>query len=348
MVMKIQKIRVRLVGNCPLCRGNGEVLYQGVKDASSAAPGEWNFRRCIKLNCGMVWLDPAPITEDLGLTYQGYYTHEQPEPGTNWVRDFVWAIWMGYLIQRFGYPAGTVPAWQRALAPLALLHPGGRAELDAAAMHLPAPTGVRQVLDVGCGSGILLARMQRLGWQVQGVDFDEGAVKAARAHGIHCAQGELAPQNYPSDFFDVVHLSHVVEHVPDPFPLLGECRRILKPGGSFICRTPNVSSWGHKHLGKAWQCLDIPRHLNLFTMPALRQAAVTAGFKIVRLETTVRTAWVFGALGYCIRRTGRAEWSELHKPLNLLKGIVYQQRQRLALLSDKQAGDELLLIATKS
>ena len=83
-------------------------------------------------------------------------------------------------------------------------------------------------------------------------------------------------------------------------------------------------------------------------MAAFRQAAETAGFRIVRLETTVRTAWVFGALGYCIRKTGRAEWSELHKPFSLLKGIVYQQRERLALLSDKQAGDELLLIATKS
>ena len=121
MIMENQKIRVRPVEHCPLCHGNGEVLYRGVKDVSSAAPGEWNFRRCPSRTCGMVWLDPAPITEDLGLTYLGYYTHQQPEPGTSWIRDAVWAVWMGYLVQRFGYPAGTVPAWQRALAPLALL-----------------------------------------------------------------------------------------------------------------------------------------------------------------------------------------------------------------------------------
>src|ERR1017187_2579985 len=54
-LMETKKIRVRPAGNCPLCRAPGEMLYEGVKDVSSAAPGEWNFRRCAVRNCGMVW-----------------------------------------------------------------------------------------------------------------------------------------------------------------------------------------------------------------------------------------------------------------------------------------------------
>lgn len=348
-LQEIKSIRTRPAANCPLCgAADGELIYRGLKDFSYAAPGEWNFRRCGNAGCGMVWLDPSPVAEDLGLAYQGYYTHQQPEPGASALRDFVWGIWMGYLVGRFGYPAGLVKPWQRLLAPLALLHPGGRAELEAAAMHLPAPPGLARVVDVGCGGGVLLARMQRLGWDVEGTDVDEGAVKATRARGIRCAQGELMAQQFPADHFDAVHSAHVVEHVPDPLALLRECHRILKPGGKFVCLTPNVASWGHHYFGRSWLCLDPPRHLNLFTRPALRQAAERTGFKILRLETTGRTAWVYGALSYCVRKTGRAEINELNKPLNLLKGIWYQLRQRAVLCKDKTAGDELLLIATKS
>jgi hypothetical protein len=67
-----------------------------------------------------------------------------------------------------------------------------------------------------------------------------------------------------------------------------------------------------------------------------------------RLDSTVRSAWVYGALSQCIRRTGRAEMSELGKPANLLRGVLFQWRQRWALRGDPQAGDELLLIAEKA
>jgi 2-polyprenyl-3-methyl-5-hydroxy-6-metoxy-1,4-benzoquinol methylase len=346
--MASQLIRVRPAANCPLCGTAGKPLYTGLKDFSYAAPGEWNFSRCPEKNCGMVWLDPAPVPDDLGLAYQGYYTHHQPEPGASLLRDLVWGVWMGYLIRRFGYPAKLVKPWQRLLAPLALLHPGGRAELEAAAMHLPVPTGPARVVDVGCGSGVLLARMKRLGWEVEGTDVDAGGVAATRSRGIRCLEGELVAQHFPENHFDAVHSAHVLEHVPDPQALLRECLRILKPGGTFVCLTPNVAGWGQNYFGQSWLCLDPPRHLNLFTQPALRRAVEQAGFQITRLETTIRTAWVYGALSYCIRKTGRAEMSELNRPLNLLKGVGYQLRQRAALCADANAGDELLIIGTKT
>jgi hypothetical protein len=108
-----------------------------------------------------------------------------------------------------------------------------------------------------------------------------------------------------------------------------------------------VAGWGQNYFGQSWLCLDPPRHLNLFTQPALRRAVEAAGFKITRLETTIRTAWVYGALSYCIRKSGRAKMSELNRPLNLLKGVGYQLRQRAALRAESNAGDELLVIATK-
>ncbi len=143
---------------------------------------------------------------------------------------------------RFGYTQGAGPKWRRLVAPLALLHPGGRDELDAAAMHLPAPAGAARVLDVGCGSGVLLARMQSLGWQVEGVEVDPDGVKAARARGVPVRLGMLEKQGFPDNHFDAVHSAHVIEHVYDPLSLLRECHRILKPGGTLVILTPNIAS----------------------------------------------------------------------------------------------------------
>lgn len=324
------------------------MLYGDLPDRSFSAPGRWNLRKCEAPGCELIWLDPVPIEEDIGKAYEGYYTHKQPEPGASLVRDGLYAVWHAYLGARFGYRQGVGPAWRRVLSPLALLHPGGRDELDAAAMNLPAPSGPARVIDVGCGSGVLLARMKALGWEVEGVEVDPGGVEAGRRRGVPVRLGTLQQQAFPSDYFDAVHSAHVIEHVHDPVGLLAECRRVLKPGGKLVILTPNTASFGHRRFGAAWLNLDPPRHLVLFSPGTLRRAAEQTGLKVLRLESSVRTAWVYGALSRCIQRCGRGEMSELGRPVNLASGILFQLRERLARLTNPEAGDELRLIATKN
>ncbi len=340
-------IRARPAPTCFLCGGPGRLVYEALPDRSFSAPGRWNLRQCERPDCHLTWLDPQPVAEDIGLAYQGYYTHSQPAPGPSLMREACWAVWHAYLGARFGYNQGVGPKWRRIVAPLALLHPGGRDELDAAAMHLPAPVGRARVLDVGCGSGVLLERMQRLGWEVEGVEVDPGGVAAARSRGVAVRQGMLEAQHFPEKHFDAIHSAHVIEHVHEPLSLLRECWRILKPGGTLVVLTPNIESWGHRRFGAAWLNLDPPRHLMLFSAASLRAAAERAGFTVRRLDTSVRSAWVYGALSDRIRRTGRGEMKELGKPGNLLRGVLYQLRQRLVLRAEPNAGDELRLIASR-
>lgn len=341
------QIRTHPAEKCWLCGQPGRLLYEKMRDRCLAAPGEWNWRTCQAAECGMVWLDPLPTEEDIGKAYEGYYTHNQPEPAPKLVRKICYGIWHSYLGWRFGYSRGVGPKWMRLLAPLALLHPGGREELDAAAMHLPSPATPGRLMEVGCGSGVALERMQSFGWQVEGVDPDPAAAEAARARGVLVRTGSLENQRYPESHFDAIYMAHVLEHVHDPAGLLRECSRVLKPGGTLVAITPNVESWGHRQFGASWLALDPPRHLLLFSLSTLRQAAEQAGFRIAKLDSTVRIAWVSGALSGCIRRTGRGEIPELGKPANLLRGLFFQLRERLVLLRDPKAGDELRLIATK-
>lgn len=345
--MSDNSIRTRPVPNCFLCGSAGTVLYGEMRDRSFGAPGQWSLRRCNQSGCGLIWLDPQPIEEDIGKAYATYYTHDQPAPGASLLRDGVYAVWKSYLGIRFGYQHGVGPAWRALLAPLAILHPGGPDELDAAAMYLRAPIGPAKVLDVGCGSGVLLARMKSLGWDAEGVELDPGGVTAARARGVRVHQGQLADAKFPDKCFDAVHSAHVIEHVYDPVTLLRECFRILKPGGKLVILTPNTGSWGHRKFGSAWLNLDPPRHLILFNQLTLRAAAERNGFVVERLDSTIRSAWVYGALSRKIARTGRGEMSELGKPANLLAGMLFQTGERVRKWFDRNAGDELLLIARK-
>ena len=345
--MDESEIKTRSVPKCFVCGTEGESLYAGMHDRSFGAPGAWGLRRCPLSACGLIWLDPQPIEADLGKAYQTYYTHSQPAPGSSLIRDSVYAVWNSYLRVRLGYQHGTGPAWRAIFSPLALLHPGGRDELDSAAMYLRAPRAAAKVLDVGCGSGVLLARMKALGWDAAGVELDPGGVEAARARGVAVHQGQLADAKFPDNHFDAVHSAHVIEHVYDPVALIKECFRILKPGGRLVIITPNTASWGHRKFGRSWLNLDPPRHLILFNARTLRVAAEKQGFVIERLDSTVRSAWVYGALSRRIYRTGRGEMSALGKPINLLHGMRFQLGERLRKWFDRDAGDELLLLAHK-
>src|SRR5438477_10418130 len=83
--------------DCLLCGGTGKVLHEGLTDRLFSAPGTWCFRKCSTLTCALVWLDPFPVTEDLPMAYQTYYTHDEiADPGadgTSVVRNFLYRMY---------------------------------------------------------------------------------------------------------------------------------------------------------------------------------------------------------------------------------------------------------------
>src|SRR5205823_4997955 len=88
----------------------------------------------------------------------------------------------GYVANHFGY-AQYASLLDRALGLLPWLYPGRAAELNFSVMWLNRAEHGR-LLDVGSGSGWLVEHMRNLGWDAEGLDFDERAVAAARARGV--------------------------------------------------------------------------------------------------------------------------------------------------------------------
>jgi 2-polyprenyl-6-hydroxyphenyl methylase/3-demethylubiquinone-9 3-methyltransferase len=108
------------------------------------------------------------------------------------------------------------------------------------------PLGGRQVLDVGCGGGILSEGMAARGAQVTGIDLAEKPLKVAQLHllesGRKVAYRKIAVEQLATEqpaSFDVVTCMEVLEHVPDPASQVAACASLLKPGGHAFFATIN-------------------------------------------------------------------------------------------------------------
>jgi len=109
-----------------------------------------------------------------------------------------------------------------------------------------APLAGREVLDVGCGGGILAEAMAREGARVTGIDLAEKSLRVARLHLLEGGLGvdyrgvsaeDLARERPAS--FDTVTCMELLEHVPDPGAMVAACAALAKPGGNLFFSTIN-------------------------------------------------------------------------------------------------------------
>lgn len=104
----------------------------------------------------------------------------------------------------------------------------------------------KQVLDVGCGGGILSESMHFKGAEVTGIDLGEKALNVAKLHQLESGAKvsyqlisvEALAAKQPASF-DVVTCMEMLEHVPDPSAIVAACARLVKPGGSVFFSTIN-------------------------------------------------------------------------------------------------------------
>jgi 2-polyprenyl-3-methyl-5-hydroxy-6-metoxy-1,4-benzoquinol methylase len=290
-----------------------------------------------------------PLREDIGKAYETYYTHSEISLPFPQILSLYWSIRDSYLPRKFGKQLGVGPAWCKYLSPLADLFPSLRTTLERRIMYLPTSIPGARLLEVGCGSGQLLGRMQARGWQVEGVDFDPQAIAAARSKGLQARLGDLSAQDYPVSQFDTIYLGHVIEHLHEPLELLQECYRILKPGGLLVVITPNAESWGHKRFKESWRGLEPPRHLHIFSLRNLPRAIEKANFKMVRASTIATGAYYILTASRALAR-GIAPGAGMNIPKGqgqLLSGLLYQAAEVALRVIRPQVGEEVLITARK-
>ncbi len=170
------------------------------------------------------------------------------------------------------------------------------------------------MLDVGVGSGSLLAALRSSGFEAEGCDaVPSMAAAAAQATGLPVHAGTLETLDAPG-VFDAVVLNHVLEHTAAPVTLLDAARRLLRPDGIVHIAVPNVSSW-EAHL-PGWTSYE-PYHLVYFEPSTLRNVVDRAGLKVVVAQTREPFSGWFLALlrtGLRVRSSTRTSPSSGERP----------------------------------
>lgn len=142
------------------------------------------------------------------------------------------------LASRWWDPAGE-------MAPLHHINPVRSAYIDKVCGGLKG----QNVIDVGCGGGLLSEALANRGAQVTGIDLAEASINVAREHAAmskldidyQCIATEAMAKQAPNAF-DLVCCLEMLEHVPDPEAILDACADLLRPGGMAVFSTLNRSA----------------------------------------------------------------------------------------------------------
>ncbi|MCB9476038.1 MAG: class I SAM-dependent methyltransferase [Deltaproteobacteria bacterium] len=268
---------------CPLCGDVRSRLVTRGADRLERVEGEFSVVSC--RSCGTWRLDPAPIPADLPKLYPtDYEAHnrlrERPTPVIpgrthTWRRRFVeWA------------EAGRPSLWSlplRRLPDHLLMRAFSRTQYGRF-NPLAYPGDGRRILDVGCGSGDLMAQFLGHGWSPVGIEPSEHAVANAKARGLIVEQG-----NFPEDagrvaehgpFYALV-MSNVLEHLPDPALALRTAADLLEPEGLLLLWVPVADGWQQRWTPRTWFNLDLPRHMSICTRRGLASLLRQTGFDIL-------------------------------------------------------------------
>jgi len=303
---------------CPVCRASGSRVRFSSPDLQLSVPGTFRYVECTR--CGTVYQDPRVREAEIASCYPaGYFTREAaawapaPAPPGS-ARDRVRRA-----IRRAadGVPAPALSAPLRLLGTVLALDPAlrRRARFGLVDGLEPPAGGPARLLEVGPGQGVELFCLRALGWVAQGLEVDPVAAGRARqTSGCEVAVGTLESAGYAPGSFDLVYMSHVLEHLPDPARALRRCLELLAPGGRLVLVHPNPSGLTARTLGRFSCVFEPPRHLALPTVAGVLSLLRSLGFADARAGTSARHAAAYFAASRVQRAGGRWDWSRPRGP----------------------------------
>ncbi len=137
------------------------------------------------------------------------------------------------------------------------------------------------LLDVGCGEGFFLFNADNAGYRTKGIELSrEAAAYGKKEFNLEIEAMAFEELNLPENYFDVVTMWQVLEHIPHPLETLKEAHRILKPGGLIAASTPDFGGIPSRILRRNWWNIR-SLHINQFTTSTLIGILQNAGFRNV-------------------------------------------------------------------
>lgn len=142
-----------------------------------------------------------------------------------------------------------------------------------------------RLLDIGTATGEFLNEANKGGWQVDGTEVSSFAAEEGRKnYALNIFVGEVEQAPFAPDTFDVVHLSHVLEHVPDPRQTVRTAGTLLKTGGVLIIEVPHQFGNTFEHIAERFGRRHVAKepsmhHVSFFTPSSLRETLKREGYR---------------------------------------------------------------------
>ncbi len=167
-----------------------------------------------------------------------------------------------------------------------------------------SPVAGRQLLDVGCGGGILAEAMAQRGARVTGIDMGEAPLGVARLHALESGLVLDYQKSTAEDMaaekpeaFDIVTCLEMLEHVPDPASVVKACAQLVKPGGHVYFSTinRNPKAYAFAIVGAEYVLRLLPRGTHDYAK-FIRPSELAAFLRVAGLELLDITGMTYNPL----------------------------------------------------
>lgn len=230
---------------CAVCNSDNYEVFIESKDYRYKRHGV-KFRLVKCNDCGLLYLNPRPSSKEIAKFY--------PEE---------------YFDTKFGFLGKQINSLF--------------SKLDKSNLKKYKKKG--KILDLGCGAGNFLFEMKKQNFETFGVDISTRACNIAEKKGIKVFNKDLKSCHFPDNFFDIVTLWHVFEHLHNPDFTLKEIYRILKIDGLLVIEVPNAKSLSFDLFKRYCFHLDLPRHLYQWSPETLEKIVNKNNFKVLKTKS---------------------------------------------------------------
>lgn len=232
------------IDRCPVCSGRALAPYLETKDFFYSQEA-FTLSQCDK--CSFVFTNPIPSVLSKYYETPDYLSHNSENKGV----------------------LGVIYSLIR------------KANIKRKYRLLSSYVSNGSLLDIGCGTGELLHFFAKKGWKTSGVEPNTSARKFAIKNYNLNVLDEDGLDILQSEYYDIISMWHVLEHVPDLHGRLSQVDRLLKKGGTLVVALPNLASPDSKKYLKYWSALDVPRHLYHFTQTTFNHLISKHNMKII-------------------------------------------------------------------
>jgi len=253
-----------LLTHCPLCSFHEDEFIMQGKDPYLSRSETFEVVRC--LGCGLIRLKTILPPQQLAEWYNEHYGCHQQK--------------LNKIAANKGIKNQTTSDGTNIIRLLRKLAQLNYQNFVASILPTEGKT-----LEVGCGTGSIIAQLKERGAEVTGIEPDKATCSIARSNGLKVYSMPFEEFNKKSEKYDHILFSYALEHLTDPISALKLANKILSPNGEIYIFTPNIDSIARYLYKSNWMSWHIPYNKVFFNKHTLSKSIEAAGLRVKHAQT---------------------------------------------------------------